>query len=295
MAEPLFDAEFMQKLEHLAIIARRVRVGQVKGYRRSKKRGSSVEFADYRDYIPGDDLRYADWNIYSRLDRLLIKLFVEEEDLFMYLLLDTSESMGFGRPKKMDYAKRLAAALAYVSLSRFDRVSIWPYSGALADPLLPVRGKSQAPQVFRYLESIPYGKGTGLEMSVREFCTRNKRPGVAVIISDLMESDHNSLDASVRRLKHHGFDVFVIHLLSMEELNPLLVGEFLLIDSETGDEVPVSIDQSSLEEYRESIESYLKGLEAYALRSAVDYARASTAIPFEDLVLKYLRQGGMLQ
>src|SRR5579883_1186075 len=141
-AEPILDAAFLKKLERLSLATKRPFTGQMKGEKRSLKRGTSIEFADYREYTPGDDLRYVDWNLAARMDKMFLKLFVEEEDLYLALLLDTSQSMDFGSPKKLHYAIRLAAALGYIGLSNYDRVTVQPYAAALGKPLPTQRGRA---------------------------------------------------------------------------------------------------------------------------------------------------------
>src|ERR1051326_8121871 len=154
MPGAILDAAFLKKLERLSLVTKRPFAGQMKGEKRSVKRGSSIEFADYREYALGDDLRYVDWNTVARLDKMFLKLFVEEEDLYLALLLDTSQSMDFGDPKKLHYAIRLAAALGYIGLSNYDRVSVQTYSAALGNPLPTQRGWGGVLPFFHYLERI---------------------------------------------------------------------------------------------------------------------------------------------
>src|SRR5262249_10171018 len=153
--QDLFDEEFLKKLEYLAIVSRKVFAGKVRAERRSRKVGAGVEFADHRDYAPGDDIRYLDWNLFGRMERLLLRLFEEEEDLHVYLLCDASGSMRTGHPPKLEYASKVAAALAYVTLSNLDRVSIVPFGGdERRDPLPPARGKGRIFKVFQFLREV---------------------------------------------------------------------------------------------------------------------------------------------
>src|SRR5580704_10512768 len=156
----ILDATFLKKLERLSLATRRPFAGQMKGEKRSVKRGTSIEFADYREYTPGDDLRYVDWNTAARLGKMFLKLFVEEEDLYLALLMDTSKSMDFGDPKKIAYSVKLAAALGYIGLSNYDRVSVQTYAASLGSPMPTVRGKAGVWPFFRYLETTRAGGGT---------------------------------------------------------------------------------------------------------------------------------------
>ena len=167
MADLGLDPEFVRRLAQLSVVNRRILAGRMRGERRSKKRGISVEFADYRDYVSGDDLRFVDWNVYGRLDRMYLKLFLEEEDRFIYLVLDSSHSMAYGAPRKIDYAARVAASLGYVALSDMDRVALSAVSGGLADCFRPRRGKAQVWRLFEFLEQIEPGGATDLAASVQ--------------------------------------------------------------------------------------------------------------------------------
>ena len=185
----LLSPSFLNRLEQLELVSRKVFLGQMRGERRSPRQGISVEFSDYRNYVPGDDLRFIDWNIYGRLDRLFLKLFLEEEDLHVYLLLDTSQSMAFGAPEKLHYAKQIAAALGYIGLTRSDRVIIESVAGDSSLKMPPLRGKQQGLQMLEFLELLQTGGGTSLAQSLRDFSVRNSGRGIVVLISDLMDKD----------------------------------------------------------------------------------------------------------
>ena len=288
-----FDEDFLRKLEALSLISRRASLGQAKGERRSLKKGSGVEFRDFRPYVPGDDIRYVDWNIYSRLDRLILKLFVEEEDLCLHLLIDSSGSMGFGTPSKLEYALKVAAALGYIGLSHFERVAIGLFSDGLGKLLRPRRGRGQIFPLLGFLAKVrPQGR-TDLSSSLKEYALWAKAPGLAILISDLL--DPGGYQEGIMALLKRRLEVFLFHLVSTEELHPPFSGDLRLIDAELKEAKEVTVGPALLSRYRQNLEAFFQGVEALCLRNQVGYVRASTAVPFEDLVLRHLRQGGLLR
>ncbi len=292
--QTLLDPEFLKKLEALSLASRRILAGQTKGERRSHKRGSSIEFADFREYALGDDLRYVDWKAYGRLEKLFLKLFVEEEDLSIHLLIDTSQSMSFGSPlSKADYARRLAAALGYVALSEYDRVLLASLGEGLGERLPPLRGKPGIFPFFQYLETkLPTGGGTRLGEALAQYATRAKGGGIAVVISDFFDETHVK---GIQALLSRRFQVVLLHVLDPEELAPTLTGDLRLLDSETGAAREVSLSPALLAQYDAGLKTFCDGLQAMANRYGMDYVRSSTALPFEDVVLKSLRGGGLVR
>lgn len=288
----LLDPEFLRKIEMLSLVARRVFPGRLKGERRSTKRGSSVEFADYRNYTIGDDFRRVDWNVYARLERLFLKLFVEEEDLFVYILVDASKSMGFGHPEKLLYAKRTAAALSYIALSHLDRAGLAVLTGDAAKTLAPKRGKQSAPAVFDWLGSVQAEGDTRLASSLRDFSLKTTQPGLAIVISDFFDKDYAR---GVTSLLSRGFEVTLVHLLDSHEVDPPVVGDLLLVDSETNERREVTVTQSLLRRYRQRLDEFCGGLESYCLRYGCNYVRVTNQTPFEDLILGYLRRRGTVK
>jgi uncharacterized protein (DUF58 family) len=186
-SDDLFDEEFQRRLEVLAIVSRKLVAGRTRAERRSRKTGSGIEFADHREYAPGDDFRYLDWNLYARTGRLLLRLYEEEEDLSVYVLLDVSRSMSFGTPRKIDYGKKLAAALAYIALANLDRVSLLTFSDEVVGRIAPTRGKNRIFKAFEFLRPIEAEGRTGTADAMRTFVAQNKRRGVAILISDLYD------------------------------------------------------------------------------------------------------------
>ncbi len=288
--QTLLDPAFLKKLEALSLVSKRVFAGQTKGERRSNKRGSSIEFADFREYALGDDLRYVDWKAYGRLEKLFLKLFVEEEDLSIHLLVDTSKSMDFGSPvTKADYARRLAAALGYVALSEYDRVLLTSFSGGLNEPMPPLRGKPGVFPFFQFLETkLPVGGETRLGDALTQYAARTKTNGIAVVISDFFDETH---ERGIKALLSRRFQVVLLHVLDEEELHPTLTGDLRLVDAETQAIREVSISPHLIAQYEARVEEFCAGLARMAGRYNLDYVRASTGTPFEDVVLKSLRGG----
>lgn len=297
MAE-LFDSTFMKKLELLTISARRAFRGQMRGEQRSPRTGSSVEFADYRQYSPGDDYRRIDWNAFARFDNLLLKLFREEEDLHLYLLCDASASMRFGRPDKFDYARKVAAALSYIALSNADRVSVYMVGQAegspvpVRDSLGPRRGKGTIFEIFEFLQSATTGGQADWLGAVKFLLSRKAKPGVAAICSDLLARD--GFEAAVERLSYEKFQPMLVHVLAPQEISPPLTGDLRLLDSETGAHVDVSSSKRVAKAYAENLARFLRNTEQFAARHAMEYVFASTDAPFEDLVLRWMRQANIV-
>ena len=287
-----FDERFWNKLEYLAIVSRKVFSGRARAERRSKKTGSGIEFADYRHYCSGDDFRYLDWNVYGRLGRLLTRLYEEEEDLTIYILLDRSASMAFGEPPKLGYGKRLAAALAYIGLGHLDRVSLHLVGEGIDGRLPPARGKHHIFEILDFLRPVTAAGRTDLAAAARAFVARNKRRGVVILISDLY--DHAGFEAGLRQLCYGKFESYVLHLLDENEARPRLPGEALLVDAETGEGREVVLSPGLLERYAEAHAAYLGRVEAFCRQLQIPLIPLSTRIPFEDSVLRILRRGGMV-
>lgn len=289
----LFDEDFLRKLEYLRIVSKKVFAGQLRAERRGHRVGSGVEFADHRDYAPGDDFRYVDWNIYGRMRKLLLRLFEEEEDLSIYLLLDSSNSMMTGEPVKFDYARRVTAALAYVALANLDRVSVFPFAGALARPLRARRGKGQILRVFEFLSSVKTGGETDMEASFRSFAARTKRRGLAVVVSDFF--DPRGYGRGLKLLRHHRFETFAVQVCSPQETRPPVRGDMRLIDTETGEERIASVSPRVIRAYEQEFRRYCERLEDFCTSIQVGFVRTSTDAPFEDLILKVFREGKFLK
>jgi uncharacterized protein (DUF58 family) len=282
-----FTPEFLAQLERLTLASRRVFRGRVKGERKSPRRGHSVEFCDYRAYGVGDDLRYVDWNAYARLDRLHVKLFVDEEDLCLHLLVDASASMDFGRPTKLDYATRLAAALGFVGLVGLERVGVGMLRERVAEGWPPARGRNQFPVLLDFLMGVKPAGATRLNEALASYAMRSRESGLAVIISDLL--DPAGYEAGLRALMERRFDIHLIHLLAPEEIAPELAGDFRLTDAETGEVRELSVDREALRDYRERLHSFLERAEGFCRAQEIGYHRVITDTPVEAFVLAQLK------
>ena len=292
-SDDLFDDDFQRKLDYLALVSKRVFAGRMRAERRTKKSGSGVEFADHRDYQPGDDFRYLDWNVYQRFDRLLLRLYEEEEDLAIYFIVDASSSMGFGDGKKLRYAKRVAAALAYVGLANLDRVSIVSTTDKVLDRMPATRGKARIFKVFRFLKELKPEGQTSLEDALKTFVAQNKRRGLVVLASDLY--DPHGFERGINVLRYNKFDPFVVHIVDEAEAKPKLAGDVLLYDCETGDEREVSVTAKVLERFEAAYRSYLDDIDRFCTSKQVPYIRADVNVPFDELILRVFRRGGFLR
>ncbi|MEM7405402.1 MAG: DUF58 domain-containing protein [Pseudomonadota bacterium] len=288
-----FTPEFLRKLERLEWMTRRILRGQIRGEQRTRRLGRSIELYDYRAYQHGDDLRYVDWNLYSRLDQLFVKLFAAEEDLTLHLLVDASASMALGTPSKLDHCRHLAAALAYVGLNRFERVGITGFSDHVTARLAPLRGRRNLPRALDFLSALQASSRTQLAPSITEFCEGEQRRGLVVVLSDLL--DAGDVLAGLRHLRQHRHDVTVLHILAEEDITAALSGDLLLVDSESGAELRLSMDEGLRDRALGHFTADLETLQRALSRAGIGYARASTAVPFEDVILRYMREGQLLR
>lgn len=291
--EDLFDDEFQRKLDYLAMVSRRVFSGAMRAERRTKKTGSGVEFADHRDYAPGDDFRYLDWSAYQRFDRLLVRLFEEEEDLSIYFILDTSSSMGFGDGEKLRHGKRLAAALAYVGLANLDRIAIVTATDEISGRMPSTRGKARIFRIFRFLRGVSASGHTDLGEAMKTFVAQHKRRGLAVLLTDLY--DPAGFERGINVLRYAKFEPFVLHLVDPAEARPDLRGDVRVYDCETGDEREVTVTAKVLERYAAAWEEYLDEARRFCTSRQVSYFRADVNVPFDELILRVFRRGGFLR
>lgn len=298
MPETVIDSGLLRRLEQFELLARRRARSAHRGERRSRARGHSIEFADYRNYVSGDDLRYLDWNLYGRLDRLFLKLYEEERELPVTLLLDASESMSFGAPAKFDFARQLAAAIGYVALCGFDRVSVLPFPDAPPGPesavraaLRTVRGKRSALGFFQNLNRITASGQVDLNEALRRSALKLSRTGVAVVLSDFL--DPGGYEAGLASLVARGFQVSVIHILAPQELAPETFGDLRLIDAETGAEQEVTFGRHRLAVYRKTVNGFCLRLKEYCTRRGIRYFLAPSAMNLEDLLMRQLREAGI--
>lgn len=309
MPDQFFTEPFLRRLERLALIARHAASGQTQGERRSPKRGQSVEFSDFRPYVMGDDFRRIDWNAYARLERFFIKLFVEEEDLAVHFLVDTSRSMDWGTPNKLWYATRIAGALGYIALAGLDRVTVSGIGagqppGNQTGKYFPFhRGKSQALALFDFLQTLtrkaPDAAGQPADPSavLRAYANNRTgaggaRPGSLVLISDL---EHDGWLEGLRSLATRGFEISVIHLLAPEESNPALEGDLKLIDSEDASTVEITADYDLLTRYKQGLTDWQATLHQFCAARSMLYIPLTTDMPLDNLLFAWLERQGVLK
>ncbi len=285
-----FQDDFLKKLEYLNVVSRKSFAGQNRADRLAPRRGSGIEFADHRGYTPGDDFRQIDWKAYKRLNRLLLRLFDEEQDLPIYLMLDVSRSMA--EPAKFDQARRIAAALCYIGLAHLDRISFLPFGRDLGHEVLPGRGKGRIFRVFEMLEKLEAGGPTDLRESFKQFASRGRRQGLAVIISDFL--DPSGFEAGLKILRTLGHDVFVAHVASRRDRSPGAFGDVRFVDTESGDLRDVDVTPRLAAAYEQAWDAHAAELESFCGRYQIGYVRADAERPFEDIILKAFRQGRFL-
>lgn len=291
--QPLLDPEFLVRLQRLEIVSKKIFVGKTKGERLSRRKGQSVEFADYRNYSVGDDLRFLDWNLFARLDKLFLRLFLEEEDLHVYLLIDNSLSMEFGSPTKLHYAKQVAAALGFIGLTNMDRVMVEAFNDRIIRSTPALRGRRSLWRLTSFLEGIDPAGPSDLTRALKAFTLKCSGKGVVVVLSDFM--DKGGYEEGLRYLIARNLDVYVIQILSHEEIDPPLTGDLKLTDAEDGDEAEVTVSAPLLKKYKENLAAFRGGLHTFCTRRGVQYLFTSNQVPFDKLVLGYLRQRGLVR
>src|SRR5437660_12760889 len=291
--QPLLEPKFLARLEQLELVSRKIFMGRMKGERRSKKKGQSVEFADYRNYVVGDDLRFLDWNLYARLDRLFLRLFMEEEDLHFYVLVDNSLSMDFGRPTKLHYAKQVAAALAFIGLVNLDRVVVEAFNERLTQTLPAVRGRRSLWRLMDFLQKIEPAGPSDLRRALRSFTIKCSGKGIVILLSDLM--DKGGYEEALRYLVARQLDIYVIQILSQEEIEPEIVGDLKLVDIEDDDVAEITVSGPLLKRYKQNLAAYRASIHEFCSRRGVTYLFTSNQVPFDRLVLTYLRQRGLVK
>jgi uncharacterized protein (DUF58 family) len=302
MATPqtLLDGTFARRLERLTLVSRKRLVGQGQGDRRSLRKGSSLEFADYRHYVEGDDPARVDWNIYSRTNTLFVRLYEEEEVLNVHVLIDASRSMDWGEPSKLHYARRLGGALGYVALNAANRLFVWPLS-ASSTSYGPAWGRGRAGAMLTFMEDFrPAQAATpsvagltaapDLEQSLSSFTSRGG--GLVVLISDLLSP---TWDRALARLAGRGGEIVVLHALSPEELRPKLGGDVRLIDRESGAAVAVTLNTDAIRLYSQRLDEWRRRVESFCARHGMGYVPLDTAVPIESVVFDTLRRRNVVR
>ena len=290
--ELLLDPTFMARLDQLDVMSRKLLAGKMKGERRSKRRGQSVEFADYRNYTIGDDLRFIDWNIYARLDKLFLKLFLEEEDLSLYVLLDVSKSCDYGEPQKARYIKQVAAALGYIGLVNYNRVSVVAMADGIVAETGAIRGRRRVAQMLDFISKLQPSGASHMAEACKRFALAHRHKGVCVVLSDFF--DKGGYENGLRYVAGGKYDLFAVQCLAPQEIEPDIQGDLKLRDMEDDDMAEVSITQPLIKQYKANLNAYCLGLKDYVTRRGGTYLFTSTAVPFDTLVLNYLRERGLL-
>lgn len=288
----LLPPELLARLERLELVSRKIFRGRLKGERKSRRKGQSVEFADFRSYVPGDDLRFVDWNLYARLDRLFLKLFLEEEDLHVFFLVDASPSMDFGDPTKFHFAKQIAAALGFVGMCRGDRVKI-EFLGAENKTSPVLRGRGQLWRMLDFIETVEPNEIFSLSDSIKRFCLRNTGRGIVVLLSDLM--DKNGYEPALRMLLGREMDIFVLHILSPEEMDPELKGDLKLVDCEDLDEAEISVSGELIKRYKATLAAFVDQARRFCSQRAITYMLTRSDQGADVLVSHYLRERGLVR
>ena len=289
----LLDVDFMARLDGLDVLSRKILQGKIQGERRSKQRGHSVEFADHRPYVVGDDLRFVDWNVYGRLEQLFLKLFLEEQDLTVYIVFDSSGSMNFGEPAKGLFIKKLAAALGYVSLVNNNRVSLSSFADGVSGKMANMRGRNYLGQMAEFLLTREDKGPSFFEKSSQQIAAGRIGSGVMIVISDFLFKE--GYQAGLRRLISDRFDLYVIQVLSPGEMNPDLTGELKLVDIEDGDVAEITVSAALMKYYNRNLSAYCNELKQFCARRGAAYTLANSADKVELLVLNYLRKIGLLR
>ena len=311
--QTLLDPSFLRKLERLRIQARRAFPGTMRGERRSTRRGSSVEFADFRKYEAGDDFRHVDWNIYARLERLMLRQFVEEEDVRIDILVDQSRSMHFGKPQsKFDSARRAAAALAFLAVSSLDRVGVAAFDSTIKSRMPALRGRGHLLSVLTFLDGLPGGKAepagdeamqssgaekpaaqTNLSSVLRSYRKASLRTGILFVISDFLDS--GGFRQEMKLLARRGFDLNLVQVLAQEEIQPEVGGDLMLVDSETGEAREITANARIVAAYKATLAEYTTSLESFCRSTGIGYTMLTADVSFEDVLLKNLVESRMAE
>jgi uncharacterized protein (DUF58 family) len=257
--------------------------------------GGGIEFADHREYTPGDDFRYLDWNLYARHEELLLKRFQEEEDLHVYLFLDCSRSMAFGAPPKFDFARQVTAALAYIALADLDRIAVVAFASDIVDDFPLTRGKGRILSLLKFLEDLPcQGSDTDLARVTAGFVHRNQRRGLAIVVSDLY--DPNGFERGLDVLRHHRYEPHVIQVHDAREADPRdMLGDLELFDIETESARKVTVTERNLRQYRRLFADFQQAVKGYCGKYGLGCTRTTTDIPFDELILKMMRVAGAVR
>lgn len=315
--DELLDGGLIAKISRLDLASQKIFAGKLRGERRSKKRGESVEFADHRPYAIGDDIRHIDWNIYARLDRLFLKMFLEEEDLSLHLVLDASASADCGEPNKYLFMQRVAMALGYIGLVNFNRVSASIMGGvaqgesgsaragapegtaatrgheaAALWSIRNLRGRRRTHDLSRFLCSVEPGGSSDFREHAKRIALSRTGRGVMVVLSDFLMKE--GYEDGLRLLVGRGYDVFCVQVLSPQEVEPDVRGDLRLRDIEDEDYAEVTISAPLLKRYKQVLAAYTEQLRTFCARREITLLTVRSSTSVEALVLDALRTRGML-
>ena len=291
--DPFLEDDFLEKLERLTLLAKKKARGAHMGEHNSIRTGGSQEFLDYRTYQPGDDLRYVDWNVYGRLGRLFIKLFKAEKEQSIYILLDTSLSMESGDPLKTLYAKKIAAALSYISLANMDRVMVSSFNDRMIFAKTPERGRQVYFLILEFLRNLETAGQTNLNAAMVEFASSVPPNGTVIVLSDLL--DEGGFEKGVKALHYQNLDINLIQILDHQEIDPMLDGYLKLEDIELGVKREMTLDLPMREQYRKTLENYITRIREFCHAIGADFFLVDTRTPFDAFLIHYLIEGNLIK
>ncbi len=286
MSMLLLDEAFLKKLANLKFITRRHFCGQL-GSWSSPRAGVSLDFAEYREYQPGDDFRYVDWNLYGRLNKLFVKVFAREEDVPIYVLLDTSHSMSLGEPSKLSYATRLAGALCYLGIKDLNRVGIFPFALNLATGVAPRGGSTQLHAAFNFLRTASTGGETSINGALESFAKLRIESGLILLVSDMLSE--SGYKEGLSHLLYKGYEIAVLQVLAADDLEPKIPGESRLLDSEFSSDKGLEVSPVAVRAYKQEMRRYIAKLKEFCQSHKIEHAMISTATPLEQVIFQDLR------
>lgn len=302
--EELLSSDLIARISQLDVSSKKIFAGKLKGERRSKKRGESVEFADHRPYSTGDDLRHIDWNIYARLDHFFMKLFMEEEDLSLHIVIDASASSDCGTPNKFLYMQQVAMAMGYIGLVNLNRVAVTAVGmrdedlvvggeKSIAGTIRDLRGRRRTHDLSRFICALEPERETDFTAAAKRIAMTRRGKGVMIVLSDFFMKE--GYETGLRLLVGRGYDVFAIQVLSPQEVEPDIAGDLMLRDIEDGDQAEVTISAPLLKKYKQNLAAYCNGLREYCARREITALTVQTDTPIDTLLLDYMRKRGLLR